>query len=648
MPKTRLPPTGKEARRLEEELTKAWGDTFNRDQRLEDLVNRKNKVELLPETADLNVEPVELHTGRAGSLLDHAQTFVGAIPSLAIDPTDLTTEERREAEQTERALKALFHREVVSNGFWANGGRGTLLRGRTIFNPMPLPSVWTTVAGFPFREKGERAASYIKRVNSWKRDEGEVPIIIQTLPANRVLLKLDSNENVLAALETKELTAQVVAESLNSAEVKEMLASHRLRWYDQLEVLQYIDDVHVCYYLVSKYAIRANNPREFRRSQGYHRLAAWEHGLGKCPVVFVPGILTDAREYELRYKPFLADAEENLCIYDFLMSRLATMVKAFYFPSFTWQLARPSNEMQNQDRPQEDINIGATTTYYSDEVIKPLEMPSNLPDATMLQGQLDQLIQMTTLEDVLFGRVSGSTAAFAIRLRINVAKNALVPYVQHMAVGLTEVYDIVTRIIEGLGEEVIIDGESITPKMAIKARGRIGISVDPRLPGEEGIDLQKAAMAVDLRLPESWIWETILGIDDPATLALLRDVQELEELPEVKERLLQEALEMLQVRIEDEETMVILDVLDKFGDQLDPEVVAALQALATGQTAGEARGGPPPPPPEGGGLGRGPFPPEASNQSVGGGRGLGTRNSPGESEEFTQEDVAAVGDEQVP
>jgi hypothetical protein len=66
---------------------------------------------------------------------------------------------------------------------------------------------------------------------------------------------------------------------------------------------------------------------------------------------------------------------------------------------------------------------------------------------------------MTTLEDVLFGRVSGSTAAFAIRLRINVAKNALVPPVRHKAIGLTKVYDLVTRIVEGLGEEVIIDGD---------------------------------------------------------------------------------------------------------------------------------------------------------------------------------------------
>jgi hypothetical protein len=460
-----------------------------------------------------------------------------------------------------------------------------------------------------------------------------------------VLLKLDSNDNVLASLETKTITAGLVADALDSGEVQEMLSSKRLNWYDQLEVLQYIDDMYVCYYLVSKYPIRPNMPREYRQSQGYHRLKYWAHGLGKCPVVFVPGVKTDEIEYEHRFKPFLADAEEDLLIYDFLMSRLATMVKAFYFPSFKWQLNAKADAMVGQDRPEESINIGGTTTYYSDEEIEVVGMPGNLPDATLLQEQLDNLIQMTTLEDVLFGRAQGSTAGFTLRQRINVAKNKLVPQVKNMALGLTEVYDLVTRVVEGLGEEVIIDGEGITPKMAVAARGRINVSVDPRLPGEEGIDLQKAAMATDLRLPESWIWETILGIDDPATLALLRDVQELEELPEVKERLLREALEMLQVRIEDEETMAILDVLDKFGDQLDPEVVAALQALATGQTAGEAQGAPPPPPP--GGLGRGPFPEGASNQAVGGGRGLGTRNAVRPSNRMSDNDAAAVGSEDM-
>ncbi|KKL94676.1 hypothetical protein LCGC14_1862300 [marine sediment metagenome] len=642
MPINRTPPSGREARRLEIELRKTWGNAFTRDQRMRDLINRKNKVELLPETLDLNVEPVELHTGRSGSLLDHAQTFVGSLPSLTIEAEDLSTMERREAEQTERAFKALFFKQLVATGFWSNAGRGSLLTGRTVLTCLPLPSVWTTQEGFPVRQKGQRAQAYINEVNQWKRDSGKEPIIIQSIPSDRILLKLDSNDKVLAALETKAVSADLVANALGSERIAALLAEKRLQWYDQLEVLQYIDDIFVCYYLVSDQPLRPEMSRNYHQPQGYKRLASWQHGLGKCPVVFVPGVKTDEQEYEFRFKPFLADAEEDLYIYDFLMSRLATMVKAYYFPSFIWTLSSNANEQQGGDRPEENINIGGTTTKYSDEDIEPLRMPDNLPDATLLQQQLDELIQRNTLEDVLFGKVQGDTAAFAIRLRINVAKQALVPTVKHLAIGLTEVFDLVTRAVEHLGEEVIIDGEEVTPAMAIAARGRISVSVDPRLPGEEGIDLQKAAMATNLRLPEPWIWETILGIDDPATLSLLRDVQELEELPEVKERLLREALELLQVRIEDEETMAILDVLDQFGDQLDPEVVAALQALATGQTAGEA-GAPPPPP---GGLGRGPFPEEASNQAVGGGRGLGTVNAPTPSNIETGE--AGVGSEERP
>ena len=644
MPTHRMPPSGVEARRLETELRKTWQPAFTRDQRMRDLVNRKNKVELLPETLDLNVEPVELHTGRAGSLIDHAQTFVGSLPSLAIEPVDLTTEERRLTEQTERAFKSLFFEQLVATDFWSNAGRGSLITGRTVLTALPLQSVWTTVEGFPVRQKGERAKAYINRVNRWKTDEGKTPIIIQSIPADRVLLKLDSNDKVLVALETKTVSAGLVAEALGSETVKALLAQKRLQWYDQLEVLQYIDDMFVAYYLISDRPLRPDIVSAVHHSRAYKRLTFWEHGLGKIPVVFVPGVKTDEQEYELRFKPFLADAEEDLMIYDFLMSRLATMVKAFYFPSFEWKLAANANEFQGQDRPEESVNLGGTTTTYHDEELKVISMPENLPDAILLQQQLDELIQRNTLEDVLFGKVQGDTAAFAIRLRINVAKQALVPTVKHMAIGLTEIFDLVTRAVEHLGEEVIIDGEGVTPAMAIKARGRISVAVDPRLPGEEGIDLQKAAMATNLRLPESWIWETILGIDDPATLSLLRDVQELEELPEVKERLLQEALELLQVRIEDEETMAILDVLDQFGDQLDPEVVAALQALATGQTAGEAGGAPPPPPP--GGLGRGPFPEGASNQATGGGRGLGTVNAPTPSNIETGE--AGVGSEERP
>ncbi len=639
-------PSGVDVRNLQTELQRVWGPAFSRDQRMRDLVNRKNEIETLPSSDDLSIVPYEYHSGRAGSIIDHAQTFVGTLPSLMIDPVNDTTEARRDVEQTERAFKSIFHKQLVANGFWINLGRGLLMTGRGVLVCMPMPAVWAVQEGFPVLKKGQRAQAFIDEVNAWKHSTGKVPIVVRSIPPDKVLLKLDGNDKAVLALETKQVEARIVAEELGSAEVQELLDKKRLKWHDQLEVIQYIDDTWVCYFLVSTSPVRHGIKQDLNLPHGYKKLKAWKHGLGKCPVVFVPGVKTDEQEYELRFKPFLSDAEESLVLFDFLMSRLATMVSAFYFPNFQWQLGIDSTSLQpNQERRQEHINLSGTTTVYRDEIISPISPPNNLPDATMLKDELDRLIQQTTLEDVLFGRVQGSSAAFAIRLRINVAKNKLVPHVQHMAIGLTEIYDLITRSIEWLNTEVVIDGEEITPKMAIAARGRIAVSVDPRLPGEEGIDLQKAAMAMNLRLPEPWIWETILGIDDPATLALQRDISELEERPEIKEKLMQEALEMLQVRIEDEETMAILDVLDQFGDQLDPEVIAALMALATGQTTAEGGGTPPPPPPEGG-LGRGPSPEGASPQAVGGGRGLGTPNAPRPANQLEEGDSAAVGTEE--
>ncbi|KKL25542.1 hypothetical protein LCGC14_2404240, partial [marine sediment metagenome] len=381
----RLPPSGTEAHRLEIELTKTWAKAFARDQRMRDLQNRTQKIELLPETNDLLVEPVEYHTGRSGALLDHAQSFVTSLPSLTITPLEQTTEERRETEQTERAFKALFHKQLVANGFWSKTGRSMLLTGRAVLICLPLPSVWTTQEGFPVRAKGQRAQSYIDAINKWKNETGEEPIILQSIPSDRILLKLDSNDKPLAALEVKQVNAGLVAEALGSAEVQELLDQHSLQWYDQLEVLQYIDDIYVCYYLISTRPIRPETPRDINLSRPYDRLKVWKHGLGKMPVVFVPGVTTDEQEYEFRFKPFLADAEESLRMYDFVMSRLATMVTAFYFPSFEWKVDRPASEFQGEDLPDEHVNIGGTTVTYRNEELRPIALPSNLPDASLLQ-----------------------------------------------------------------------------------------------------------------------------------------------------------------------------------------------------------------------------------------------------------------------
>ena len=613
---------------LYEELKIQWGSTFVRDQRMRDLVNRKNKVELLPITNNLSVVPVEIHTGKSGTILNHAQPFIGTLPTFIVKPVDSTTLARRDSEQTERVFQSLFFQQLVANDFWANLGRGMLMIGRGVITSLPLATMWTTQEGFPVRKKGQRAQAYIAEVNTWKEASGKIPLMITTTPADDILLKLDKNDKVMVSLEIMQVNAEIVATNLDSKEVQELLTRKRLNWYDELLVLQYIDDVHVAYFLLGTTPVRQGAVAA--PSANFKKLKSWEHGLGKCPVVFIPGMKTDEKDYELRFKPFLADAEEPLEAYDFLVSRQATMVKAFYFPSFEWQVDPPTGDLRAGVKKREHtINLGGVTTTFKDEILKPLQMTTNLPDAQLLLGELDELIQQATLEDVLFGKVEDSTAGFAIRLRINVAKTILIPYVTHLAQALIEVMDLVLRSVEQLGSTVMINGEEITVAMAKAARGRVSVSIDAQMPGEEGIDLGKASMAQALNLPEVWYWETILGISDPAALQLMRDVQELEKDPQIKELLLQEAKEKLQLMIEDDETVDILDALTQFGDRLDPEVISALSGLAGGDQSTE---GTPPPPPSGG-PGRGPFVEGGSPQAVGGGRGTGTPNAPRPEEE---------------
>src|SRR3990167_9598514 len=219
----RKPPNGQEARHIQTELQELWQNAFARDLRMRALVNQTNRVELLPNKESLNIEPVELHTGRAGTLIEHAKSFVGALPSVSIEPVNLLTESRRDSEQAERAFQSLFYQQLVANGFWHSLGGNLLQFGRGGKIALPLPSQWTSQEGFPVREKKESGQSYVERVNAWKHDTGKLPFVITTVSPDDILLKLDSNDKALAAMELKMVTAEEVAERLESAEGRELL-----------------------------------------------------------------------------------------------------------------------------------------------------------------------------------------------------------------------------------------------------------------------------------------------------------------------------------------------------------------------------------------------------------------------------------------
>ncbi|KKK58548.1 hypothetical protein LCGC14_3043310, partial [marine sediment metagenome] len=125
-------PTGKSVRDLHARLEREWRPRFRLDEEFRDLVHQRNKIEVLEESDELNMEPMEIHSGRAGGIIEHAGGLLMARPSFHAEPPTQNTEDARTAEQVERAAGNVFEQELVANNFWPAVGRDVLIYGRAV------------------------------------------------------------------------------------------------------------------------------------------------------------------------------------------------------------------------------------------------------------------------------------------------------------------------------------------------------------------------------------------------------------------------------------------------------------------------------------------------------------------------------------
>src|SRR5207249_4423021 len=134
--------------------------------------------------------------------------------------------------------------------FWPSVGRDLLIYARAFIKAMPLPSVWTVQEGYPVRGPKQTAAQYLEKIRRWKESEGKFPFVIQHIPALDILPLLDPTDNVLASIEEKIVPAKLLADEGNAKIIQDLIARRTLAWYDEVSVIEYIDQEHVAYFLV--------------------------------------------------------------------------------------------------------------------------------------------------------------------------------------------------------------------------------------------------------------------------------------------------------------------------------------------------------------------------------------------------------------
>jgi len=598
-------PTAETVQELHDKLITDWSPTIAENEVIRDLVHRRNKIEVLEDDPDRNIQPFEVHSGRAGGIIEHAAGLVMAMPSWSMEPLTPKTDDKALAEATELVAAKVFEQQLLRTDFWPSIAKDVLIYGRAFLKALPLPSVWTAQAGYPVRKARQSPEDYLEVIKKWKSSEAKFPFVMQHIPTMSILPLLDAEDNTIATIEEKRVVAGILADKngMNSSDIKGLMASGALKWFDEVSVVEYTDYNYVQYYLVNTSPEQAHVqlPITATPKGDYKLLKSWQHGLGKCPVVMFPGIKTEMRDYTDRYKSFLADAHEALEVYDLLISRLATMVGAYYLPSYELKLPESGVAQGGKTRPKFQVRLGGVTATYSDELLQMLPYPQGLFDAEKLITEVDDLIQRHTLEDVLFGRVQGSAPAFQVNLRINVARSKLTPISQHMAQGITNVMDLFFRGVEQLGESIVVDGHECTVAMAKAARGRMNASIEPKGPVDRAQDIGTANMFLQFGMPWDWIVENILDVENPAMLRMEKLVGELEKLPPVQAKMMQEVLDEFD----------LLENVNEFTDMraLQSALPPELQDMLGGMM----------------GLGNGPFPTGGAPQTIQGGRGLETQ-----------------------
>ena len=510
-----------------EELALFYGDRKKDDKERRDYFRGTEIVETKRKgDPDLIVDPMVVQSGRYQEWIILLTGMLATQTQYGIDAYGVGEGPERRAEKAERWLNTapLVMERQQGESTNQHITQEVLIYGFTGRKDLPDPKLY---AGRPL--KGETADSdYLKAVKDYDEKDAPLPIVSYHIPT-MTWYPLLSGKKVLLSVERKSVPYAWIRARYPKAVIDLPGARRDTALVDFVEI---VSNTHCGYFMFS-----GEGEDKIRLP-----LRFWDHGIRlpdrSAPVTCYEGVTTSDSDLRYKWRGILDSQQSLMALENMLMSRRASMVRAFWQPTVILEsMATWSPQTHTKDKRDRKFKFGATNIVYrgadgsEGDRYSLFENPTQLPDAEILQELLSERFN-AKVPLVLQGRGPAGDSGYKTNLDTEAAAQPYDPIADNLATGDVDSAIHWFYAVKAVGEMMGESDHTVYVRETVEKGSKpIGIShsdvegYDPLVSGDRRknlvidwaakADVAEKYLREPINAPYKWVVQNILRVENP-------------------------------------------------------------------------------------------------------------------------------------
>ena len=591
-----------------------WHDSSARrakDQEMDDVFFSRHSVEL--KVAE-NIEPIEHKTSLAADTVIRLKSMVRSRPPLFnFHIGTMNMADQRLAEELDAWTAALWDKLRYNYDVWDAQVEDMIRLRAGVSIVEYVPAAW---GNWPVRDKDESDEDYQLRIQDYTQNAG-LPISWRHVPSSEFVPVFGDGRGVRGGFWYGYRRARDIVDQYGRKVplLNDRLAQGKVNPTDKVKFITYADNRYMAY-LVGDLRDTSDEVRPaYDQPSTLDTVRIFEHPVGAVPFIYMRGMQTSSPDPVLESLSalyFLAPQIKNL---DNIRTARTTMLHNFImFPPLIVKLKSDNLGLTSptgEDREQRDISWkqGGTVTLWDDEDLFWLQHPgiSSSVDSeiALIQGEIARLgIAPQELADPAMSGVARSIA-------IQISASKFGAYTGSMTIAVKEIIERWVTIAKHI-------------LMNPKAPKNLSLHVDSFAAKSGSLSISKGHLIKPLRvqvniptpikpdmlalmqmvtaarqgpfpfLPDSMLYEEIMGYTNPGEILDLLLSQEWQRDPDVRKVIRAEVVRRLNMQLDAEDLQAAMAMAMPTEEQIPPALTAAINApqpmagpMITGRPAGQ-------------------------------------------------------------